>query len=188
MKRIPIDHPDAINIALLALKQNQVIVYPTDTIYGIGTDIDNDLGIKKINDLKKREAPMSIITHSFDNIASKLIISPKLQNQMNIIIGTGDTCIIKYKSGSFNDLITKDKRIGFRIPNYPFLITLLSEYTKPITTTSINTTGQAPLNNPDKIEEMFGDSIDLILDGGIINNKSASKIYMFDKDNISQIR
>ena len=42
--------------------------------------------------------------------------------------------------------------------------------------------------NPDKIEEMFGDSIDLILDGGIINNKSASKIYMFDKDNISQIR
>jgi hypothetical protein len=35
---------------------------------------------------------------------------------------------------------------------------------------------------------MFGDSIDLILDGGIINNKSASKIYMFDKDNISQIR
>ena len=98
------------------------------------------------------------------------------------------SCIIKYKSGSFNDLITKDKRIGFRIPNYPFLITLLSEYTKPITTTSINTTGQEPLNNPDKIEEMFGDSIDLILDGGIINNKSASKIYMFDKDNISQIR
>ena len=53
MKRISIDHPDAINHILLALKNNQVIAYPTDTIYGIGTDIDNDLGIKKINQLKE---------------------------------------------------------------------------------------------------------------------------------------
>ena len=188
MKRISIDHPDAINVALLALQQNQVIVYPTDTIYGIGTDIDNDSGIQKINHLKKREAPMSIIAHSFDSIASKLIISNSLQNQMNAIIDNGNTCIIKYKPRSFNNLIAKDNKIGFRIPNYPFLITLLSEWGKPITTTSINTAGQQPLNDPDKIEAEFGDKIDLMLDGGIIKNKSASKIYMFDKDNISQIR
>ena len=188
MKRISINHPNAINAALLALRQNQVIAYPTDTIYGIGTDIDNDQGIEKINHLKGRETPMSIIVHSFDSIANKLILSPQIQNQMNTIIDNGDTSIIEYKLGAFNSLITKDNKIGFRIPNYPFLITLLLEYTKPITTTSINTAGQQPLNDPNKIEALFGDSIDLILDAGIINNQSASKIYMFDKDNISQIR
>lgn len=52
MKRIAINHPDVIHRTLFALKNNQVIVYPTDTIYGIGTDIDNDLGIKKINHLR----------------------------------------------------------------------------------------------------------------------------------------
>lgn len=188
MKRISIDHPDAINAALSALKQNKIIAYPTDTIYGIGTDIDNDLGIKKINHLKKRKAPMSIITHNFDNIVNKIIVSSHLRDKMDAIINNGDTCIVEYKARSFNSLIAKDNRIGFRIPNYPFLVTLLSKYKKPITTTSINTTGQQPLNDPDKIEELFGGSIDLLLDAGPIKNKGASKIYILGKDNISQIR
>lgn len=188
MKRIAINHPDVIHRTLLALKNNQIIAYPTDTIYGIGTDIDNDLGINKINHLKNRQAPMSIITHSLESLSNKLVIPLNMKNKMDSIIAKGDTCIVEYKSNSFNSLITKNNMIGFRVPNYPFLTTLLSEYNKPITTTSINTTGQEPVNNPDEIEKMFGSNIDLIIDGGIINNKSASKIYMFDKDNISQIR
>jgi len=188
MKRISIDHPDAINHILLALTNNQVIAYPTDTIYGIGTDIDNDLGIKEINRLKNREAPMSIIAHSLDSLSNKLIIPLNMKNKINTIINNGDTCIVKYKSNSFNSLITQNNMIGFRVPNYPFLIKLLSEYNKPITTTSINTTGQKPINDPDEIEKIFGNNIDLIVDGGIIQNKPASKIYVFDKDNISQIR
>ena len=188
MKRISIDHPDAINHILLALKNNQVIAYPTDTIYGVGTDIDNNLGIKKINQLKNRQAPMSIIAHSLDSLSNKLIIPLNMRNKMNTIISNGDTCIVEHKANSFNSLITQNNMIGFRIPNYPFLITLLSEYNKPITTTSINTTGYKPINDPDEIEKIFGNSIDLIVDGGIIQNKPASKIYVFHKDNISQIR
>ena len=94
----------------------------------------------------------------------------------------------EYKSGAFSKTITQDNKIGFRVPNYPFLIKLLSSYKKPITTTSINTTGQEPLNNPDEIEEIFGNDIDLILDAGKIKNSNASKIYIFDQNNISQIR
>ena len=108
-----------------------------------------------------------------------------MKNKMNTIINNGDTCIVEYKSNSFNSLITQNNMIGFRVPNYPFLITLLSEYNKPITTTSINTTGQKPINDPDEIEKIFGTNIDLIVDGGIIENKPASKIYIFDKQNFS---
>jgi len=188
MKRIKIDHPDAIKEAVLALSDNKVIAYPTDTIYGIGTDINNIQGIEKINAIKNRRAPMSIVIHSFEEIAKKLIIPSQLRNKMEKIINNGDTCIVEYKSGAFNEIITKDNKIGFRVPNYPFLIKLLSLYKKAITTTSINATGQEPLNNPDEIEEMFGNDIDLILDAGTIKNRNASKIYIFDKENISQIR
>ena len=188
MKRISIDHPGAISATLIALRENKIIVYPTDTIYGIGTDIDNDKGINKINALKGRETPMSILVHSVDSISSKLNLYPKLESQMNMIINNGDTCIVDYKSNAFNSLITQDNKVGFRVPNYPFLINLLDHYTKPITTTSINVTGSKPLNDPNKIEEIFSEDIDLLLDAGMLNNQSASKIYMFEQNNITQIR
>ena len=65
---------------------------------------------------------------------------------------------------------------------------MLKQYTKPITTTSINVTGSKPLNDPDQIEEIFSEDIDFLLDAGMINNQSASKIYMFEQNNITQIR
>lgn len=188
MKRISIDHPGAISATLIALRENKIIAYPTDTIYGIGTDIDNDKGINKINTLKGRKTPMSILVHSFDSVSNKLNLYPKFESQMNMIINDGDTCIVDYKSNAFNSLITQDNKVGFRVPNYPFLINLLEQYTKPITTTSINVTGSKPLNDPNKIEEIFSEDIDLLLDAGKINNQSASKIYMFEQNNITQIR
>ena len=150
--------------------------------------MENIQGIEKINFLKNRKAPMSIIVHNFEEISQKLIIPSKFRNEMDNIIKNGDTCIVEYKSGAFSETITQDNKIGFRVPNYPFLIKLLSLYKKPITTTSINTTGQEPLNSPDEIKKMFGNDIDLILDAGIIKKSSASKIYVFGKNSISQIR
>jgi len=70
MKRISIDHPQAISATLMALRDNKIIAYPTDTIYGIGTDIDNDKGINKINTLKGRKTPMSVLVHNFHSISN----------------------------------------------------------------------------------------------------------------------
>ena len=86
-----------------------------------------------------------------------------------------------------NDRITKDGKIGFRIPNHDYLKAVLNEYQKPITTTSINKSGSEPLYSPDEIEEQFGDKIDLLIDDGIIKN-NPSKIFMFEADEVKQIR
>ena len=93
----------------------------------------------------------------------------------------------KILPGSFNHKITKDGKIGFRIPNHIFLKSVLSSYNKPITTTSINETGQEPLYAPDDIEKKFGDKIDLLIDDGVLNN-SASKIFLINNNEIKQIR
>ena len=65
---------------------------------------------------------------------------------------------------------------------------LLSNYGDPITSTSVNKSGNQPLNDPDLIEEEFGNEIDLLLDAGILQNNNPSKIYVFEDDAISQIR
>ena len=63
----------------------------------------------------------------------------------------------------------------------------MRQYQKPITTTSVNKTGSAPLHTPNEIEEKFGDKIDLLIDDGIIKN-NPSKIFIFDGDEVKQVR
>ena len=87
-----------------------------------------------------------------------------------------------------SELITENKKIGFRIPKHAFLHALLLEYQKPITSTSVNRTNHPPLNNPNSIEKEFGQEIDLLIDAGEIKNQTASKIYIFDNKTITQIR
>jgi len=187
MKRIKSDHPDSMEIFIDALKHNQVIAYPTDTIYGLGTAINNDKGIDRINSIKMRKQPMSIALGSFSIIKNQIIVNENAMFEIEKILKDGSTCIAPYNPGSLNDKIAKDGKIGFRIPNHDYLKTVLNEYLKPITTTSINKTGSEPLYSPDEIEEQFGDEIDLLIDEGEIKN-SPSKIFIFDDDEIKQIR
>ncbi len=187
MKRIKTDHPDAKEIFINALNDNQVIAYPTDTIYGLGTAMDNDEGIKRINLMKMREQPMSIALGSFSIIKNQIIVNENVMFKIEEILKDGSTCIAPYNPGSLNDKIAKDGRIGFRIPNHDYLKAVLNEYQRPITTTSINKTGSEPLYNPDDIEEQFGDKIDLLIDEGEIKN-NPSKIFIFENNEIKKIR
>tara|TARA_Y100000748_G_C15385330_1_gene445333 strand:+ start:364 stop:927 length:564 start_codon:yes stop_codon:yes gene_type:complete len=187
MKRIKSTHPDALKCFLNALNANQIVAYPTDTIYGLGTDVQNIKGINKINKIKKRNQPMSIILSEFNFIKKKLLLEKAIAKKIENILEDGSTCIAKYKPGSFNEVISHNGKIGFRIPNHIFLKSVLRLYNKPITTTSVNKTGQNPLNCPDKIEEIFGNTIDLLIDEGEIKN-IPSKIYMIEMNEITRIR
>jgi L-threonylcarbamoyladenylate synthase len=187
MERIKITQPGAMKKFIDALNENKIIAYPTDTIYGLGTAIDNDCGIDKINVLKNRIQPMSIAISSYNIIKNRILINSTIEKKIIELIKDGSTCIADYYPESFNKKITKDGKIGFRIPNHKFLKDVLDNYNKPITTTSINKTGNSPLTSPEDIEEKFGNQIDLLIDDGVLNN-SASKIFIINNDEIKQIR
>ena len=187
MERIKITQPIAMKKFIDALNENKIIAYPTDTIYGLGTAIDNDCGIDKINVLKNRIQPMSIAISSYNIIKNRIMINSTIEKKIIELIQDGSTCIADYYPESFNKKITKGGKIGFRIPNHKFLKDVLDNYNKPITTTSINKTGNSPLTSPEDIEEKFGNQIDLLIDDGVLNN-SASKIFIINNDEIKQIR
>ena len=187
VNRLKTNHSNAKEIFIKALNDNKVIAYPTDTIYGVGTAIRNNEGIHRINEMKKREQPMTIALANFDIIKNEIATSQQNILKVIDILKDGSTCIARYKRGAFNEKITKNGKIGFRIPNHDFLKSVLELYNKPITTTSINKTGFDPLYIPDEIEEKFGNKIDLLFDDGLINN-NPSKIFLLEKDELKQIR
>ena len=149
--------------------------------------MNNDEGIKRINLMKMREQPMSIALGNFSIIKNHIIANENVMLKIEEILKDGSTCIAPYNPDSLNDRITKDGKIGFRIPNHDFLKSVLNQYQKPITTTSVNETGSKPLYSPEEIEEQFGDSIDLLIDDGKIKN-SPSKIFIFEMNEIKRIR
>ena len=128
MRRISINDKDAINTTIASILNGEVVCYPTDTIYGIGTDVKNESGIEKINTIKKRKGPMTIIINSFNEIADNILLDDSLKEKTDDILSKGDTCIIPYTTQFVSELITENKKIGFRIPKHAFLHALLLKY------------------------------------------------------------
>ena len=178
----------AVKMACSVLKNGGVIVYPTDTLYGFGCDAKNESAIEKINTIKGRKAPMSVLAPNIE-IASKWMNIPK--HVKNIILeklGGSTTIIVPVKFGITSPSITGDNdTLGLRIPDHKFCQKLSEAYPNPITTTSVNRTKQKPLANPEKILSEFTREIDLIIDDGIIEG-SGSTIYNFQDKELNIIR
>jgi len=178
----------AVELACSVLKNGGVIVYPTDTLYGFGCDAKNESAIEKINAIKGRKAPMSVLAPNREIAAKWMNIS---QDDKNIVLeklGGFTTIIVPVNDGITSPSITGDKQtLGLRIPDHKFCQKLSKAYPHPITTTSVNRTSQKPLTNPKKILSEFASEIDLIIDDGIIEG-SGSTIYNFQNRELNIIR
>jgi tRNA threonylcarbamoyl adenosine modification protein (Sua5/YciO/YrdC/YwlC family) len=178
----------AVGMACSVLKNGGVIVYPTDTLYGFGCDAKDESAIEKINTIKGRKAPMSVLAPNREIAAKWMNIS---QNDKNIVLeklGGSTTIIVPVKVGITSPSITGDKQtLGVRIPDHNFCQKLSEAYPNPITTTSVNRTRQEPLTNPENILSEFSREIDLIIEDGIIEG-SGSTIYNFQDRELNIIR
>jgi len=178
----------AVEMACSVLKNGGVIVYPTDTLYGFGCDAKNESAIEKINTIKGRKAPMSVLAPNIE-IAAKWMNIPK-HDKNNVLekLGGPITIIVPVKVGITSPSITGDKQtLGVRIPDHNFCQKLSKTYPNPITTTSVNRTRQEPLTNPENILSEFSREIDLIIEDGIIEG-SGSTIYNFQDRELNIIR
>ena len=150
------ENETAVELACSVLKNGGVIVYPTDTLYGFGCDAKNESAIEKINTIKGRKAPMSVLAPNLA-IAAKWMNIPK-HDKNNVLekLGGPTTIIVPVKVGITSPSITGDKQtLGVRIPDHNFCQKLSEAYPNPITTTSVNRTRQKPLTNPERFYPNF---------------------------------
>ena len=173
--------------ALINLNNGNMIIYETDTLYGLGVDATNSEAILKINKLKKRAMPLSIMLKSINEIRKYASVSKNEFKIIEKILPGPFTLLLKPRHSNLSNFVTHNSnKIGIRVPNNKFCLQLLSKFKKPIITTSVNVHGTQSLNNIDEIEEKFF-NID-IYEGNVNNESNGSTILDFMENKINIIR
>jgi L-threonylcarbamoyladenylate synthase len=181
--RIPItlDSPEDRPLVLAAevIQAGGVIVYPTETIYGIGADALNAKAVARVHVAKQRKDPKPLLVLVPDAEAvSPLVreVSPEARALMESF-WPGPLTIVLQASYRVPAEVTRGaKTLGIRVPSSPLCIRLLRLAGTPITSTSANVTGENPLLSMDEIEETLKSSVDLFLDAGSLPESGPSTV------------
>ena len=166
-----------------ALKTGGVIGYPTDTIYGIGCDLFNREAIERVYRLKKhnRNKPLSFICSDLKDISRYAHVSNYAYKMMKRLLPGGYTFILEATKLVPKMVMTKQKTVGIRVPDNPVCLALVGELGHSIVSTSVYRPDEELYSDPREIEERFGKSLDLVIDGGIIVAEHSSIIDLTDE-------
>ena len=185
------DNPQPRNIQRVVdcLRQGGVIIYPTDTIYGIGCDIFNRKGIKKIQQIKQRDArkPFSFICSDLAEVANYAQVSNFAFKIMKRHFPGPFTFVLEASKIVPDSLCTKQKTVGIRIPDNAICQAIVKELGHPLVTTSANLSGEETLQDPLLIEDSMGRLVDFVVDGGITLGEASTVISLLD-DRIEVLR
>jgi len=165
------------------LKRGQVVVAPTDTLYGLLADATNSKAVKRVFEIKHRNKnkPISIFVDSIES-AKKLVKIDKNQEKFLNEVWPGKITVIlkaKERSGLVKELFGNQKDIGVRIPDHKVIRAILAEYKKPLTGTSANISDVGGSTRISEIMDQFeGQETkpDLIIDGGNLRESAGSII------------
>ncbi len=150
------------------LKNEGVIIFPTDTVFGIGCLFEKDTALKKLFKIKKRPKRKKIPLLVSNKEMIEGIIEGEIPSKMNKLIKLfspgGLTYIIKAKK-KYKKYANIDGTIAVRIPDNEFLLNLINKLKKPLFATSANISGNKEINDIKKLKEVFKDKIDAIVPG-----------------------
>lgn len=147
-----------LNTACELLEAGEVIVCPTDTLYGFSADAANSAAITRIAETKQRAQPASIMVANAAEIHRYGILPAAAEEEIRKILPGPFTILIRKSPNVLPDNLTLNSPlIGIRIPGLKFVLRLTQKFGRPIVTTSVNRHGEPALNNIEQITEQFPD-------------------------------
>jgi len=174
-------------------KEGEVVVYPTDTVYGLGANALDKKAVEKVFKIKEREfnKPISVIVRDWGMMKKIANFDLKTEKVLKKIL-PGPVTVILYKKKILPDILTAGtKKIGIRIPDCQFTKILMEYLDFPITTTSANISGKPASGDIREILEQFKcltpgvkhqatpgvkHQPDLVLDAGILPESKPSTV------------
>ncbi|TDS15816.1 L-threonylcarbamoyladenylate synthase [Sphingobacterium paludis] len=167
MHRAFIDRED-LNKALETLKNGGLILYPTDTIWGIGCDATNKEAVEKIFALKGRDKSKSLIVllHNDNQLASYVNDIPEVAYELIEYADRPLTIVYSKAKNLAENAIADDGSVGIRIVRHPFCEQVLQRFRKPIISTSANISGDASPMSFDDISEQILSGVDYVVKYG----------------------
>ncbi len=171
-------HHKTVSETARILKKDGVIVYPTDTIYGLGADLFSKKAMERILRIKQAEKgkPLSFILNSLKDIAHYAQVPDYAYKIMRRVIPGPYTFILKATKNTPKYLLHRQKTIGIRIPRAPLALAIIEELGRPILSSSIPGSEEGFHTDPLEIEREYGALVDLILDGGVMYNNPSTMV------------
>jgi len=166
------------------LKAGGIVVYPTDTHYGIGCDIMNKKAIERIYQLKQRNksTPFSFICSDLKNISHYAKVSNYAYKTMRRLLPGPYTFILEGSKLVPKIMLTKRKTAGIRVPDNKICMALVEELGNPIITTSATMPDGSILDNASLIHDIFKNRIDIVIDGSIVPGSASSVISLINDE------
>lgn len=162
----------AIQKAVSILEKGGLLVYPTETCYGLGADATNKKAVAKVFRVKGRDADKKI---------AFAVSSLQMAKKYFRINDDAEKLVKAFMPGPLT-LIVKGN--SFRIPLNKFVLELIEKFGRPITATSTNISGQEPIYSTDEIISIFAGNVDLIVDAGNLPLRKVSTVFDVDSRKI----
>ncbi|AJZ91416.1 L-threonylcarbamoyladenylate synthase type 1 TsaC [Cedecea neteri] len=159
-----------------ALKEQQVIAYPTEAVFGVGCDPDSELAVTRLLELKQRpvEKGLILIAADFEQLTPYIDAAALSEAQLSVVFSNwpGPVTFVfpalpstpKWLTGRFDSL-------AVRVTNHPLVKELCLAYGKPLVSTSANLTGLPPCRTSQEVQQQFGESFPVLMGetGGRLN-------------------
>ena len=175
------------------LKAGGLVVYPSDTVYGLLVDATNGKAVEKLLAFKNRPRGKAISVFVDWNILKETVnIEKTLLEKLQELLPGPFTIVLPSKHKVSPLLESEDETLGVRIPDSPLVNKLIAQYKKPITATSANLAGRSPHYSVTSLLNTLSSKkkslIDLVVDGGVLKKRKPSTVVDFTKSEIKILR
>ena len=176
------------------LRAGKLIIYPTDTVYGVGGIIESEETIENIYKAKERnfKSPLIVLVSDMEKIEKIAYINEKNREKIEKLIERfwpgGLTIILKRKDNVPDIMVSGGATVGVRMPEHEIALNIISRAGGMLPTTSANISGEATPKSYAELSEKFKSRVDIIVDGGECPIGSASTIIdMSDEPKILRL-
>lgn len=166
------------------------VVYPTETLYGLGVDVFNNEACSKVFSIKGRDLNKPLIVH-IANVDDVFMVADNVSDDVLKLMKKywpGPLTIVLKKSKNISDIVSKSNTVGVRMPDNNIELEIIRSAGVPITGTSANLSGNNGIIDPLIALKEMGDRVDVVVDGGVCKIGKPSTIVDLSGDEIKLLR
>ena len=182
--------PDTTTAALERLRAGGVVVFPTESVYGLGADAMSAAAVARLIALRGREAvkPILVLVQDLAMAEAMSPAFPSLARRLARRFWPGPlTLVVPARPGLPEPLTAGTGTIGVRVPGHPVALALVTGLGRPLTAPSANPPGDEPPRRIESARRYFGDAVDAYVDGGELPG-GASTVVATDGDTVRMLR
>jgi len=169
------------------MKNKNIYIFPTDTVYGIGCSLFDEEAQADIYKIKsrKKDKPFAVLCSSLEQIKEIAIVDQVSELLINKFMPGALTLILPAKEKTAK--ILGIETVGVRIPNHVIALNLIDDL-GPMTTTSVNKSGNEPLNDYYDIVDQFGDEVENIYKNKYMSSNLSSSVVFVSNNEVKVLR